>query len=60
MNHLKQFNSEEIKVLLTLDPQPMKYIFKAEFEKALKQFNNNQVKNNSNYIKGKVYELLGN
>ena len=43
--HLTQFGTEEIKVLLTLDPKPMKQSLKENFERALKKYNkDNKVK----------------
>lgn len=38
-NHLKQFGTEDIKVLLTLDPKPMKEKLKAEMAQEIKQYN---------------------
>lgn len=42
INHLHQFRNEEIKVLMTLDPKPMQMEFKKNFEKRLKQYNDEQ------------------
>lgn len=39
VNHLEQFEQEEIKVLLTLDPKPMQKNLKIQFEKELEQYN---------------------
>lgn len=39
LRHLSQFSNEEIKVLMTLDPRPMKKDFCEEFEKELKLYN---------------------
>lgn len=39
MNHLKQFGSEDIKVLLTLDPKPMKPALLQEMAVELKKYN---------------------
>jgi hypothetical protein len=39
INHLNQFGSEEIKVLLTIDPKPMKKALYDEFAAELKQYN---------------------
>lgn len=39
VNHLKQFGTEDIKVLLTLDPKPMKEKLKAEMAQEIKQYN---------------------
>lgn len=39
LRHLSQFSNEEIKVLMTLDPRPMKKDFLEEFEKELKLYN---------------------
>lgn len=39
VNHLKQFGTEDIKVLLTLDPKPMKEKLRIEIEQAIKQYN---------------------
>ena len=38
-NHLGEFAGEEIKVLLTIDPKPMKEKFRTEFEEKLKSYN---------------------
>lgn len=40
MNHLKQFGAEDIKVLLTLDPKPMKRQLYDEMAVELKKYNN--------------------
>jgi hypothetical protein len=39
INHLNQFGSEEIKVLLTIDPKPMKKSLYDEFAAELKKYN---------------------
>lgn len=39
MNHLKQFGSEDIKVLLTIDPKPMKADLFAEMASEIKKYN---------------------
>lgn len=39
INHLSEFGTEEIKVLLTLDPKPMEESVKAAFEKKLCAYN---------------------
>ena len=39
VNHLKQFGTEDIKVLLTLDPKPMKEKLMAEMAQEIKQYN---------------------
>ena len=39
VNHLKQFGTEDIKVLLTLDPKPMKEKLKDEMVQEIKQYN---------------------
>lgn len=39
VNHLKQFGTEDIKVLLTLDPKPMKEKLMAEIAQEIKQYN---------------------
>ena len=39
VHHLKQFGTEDIKVLLTLDPKPMKEKLKVEMEQEIKQYN---------------------
>lgn len=39
MNHLKQFGSEDIKVLLTIDPKPMKADLYAEMSSEIKKYN---------------------
>ena len=41
--HLTQFGTEEIKVLLTLDPKPMKQSLKENFERALKKYNKDNI-----------------
>lgn len=43
LNHLKQFNTEEIKVLLTLDPLPIKTNFLEEFKKSLEEYNSQNI-----------------
>ena len=39
VNHLNQFGAEDIKVLLTIDPKPMKRQLSDELEEELKKFN---------------------
>lgn len=39
LNHLQQFGAEEMKVLLTLDPKPMKKTLYDEFAVELKKYN---------------------
>ena len=39
VNHLKEFGSEDIKVLLTLDPRPMKQQLFDEMTVELKKYN---------------------
>lgn len=39
MNHLKQFGSEDIKVLLTIDPKPMKVELFSEMASEIKKYN---------------------
>lgn len=41
--HLLQFGTEEIKVLLTLDPRPMKQFLRDSFDVALKKFNSEMI-----------------
>lgn len=45
-NHLEQFGAEDIKVLLTLDPEPMKDDVKKEVEKSIEAY---WKENNGNY-----------
>lgn len=44
MNHLKQFGSEDIKVLLTIDPKPMKADLFAEMASEIKKYNADNIK----------------
>lgn len=44
VNHLKQFGSEDIKVLLTLDPKPMKQDLFAEMALEVKKYNTENIK----------------
>lgn len=43
IKHLSQFGSEEIKVLLTLDPKPMKQALFDRFGTALKEYNSQKI-----------------
>ena len=43
MNHLKQFGTEDIKVLLTLDPKPMKDQLHKELDKDIKKYNTDNI-----------------
>lgn len=38
MNHLKQFGTEDIKVLMTLDPKPMKEKLRLEMDASIQQY----------------------
>lgn len=43
MNHLSQFGTENIKVLMTLDPRPMSEKLKNDLEADLKQYNSQNI-----------------
>ncbi len=50
-NHLEKFGSEEIKVLLTIDPKPMDSNLKDQFEQYLEKYNDNLSKQKLKAIK---------
>lgn len=50
-NHLEKFGSEEVKVLLTIDPKPMDSNLKDKFEQYLEKYNGNLSKHKLKPIK---------
>lgn len=51
LNHLNQFDKEDIKVLLTLDPRPMDKRLYAELEEEICVFNSERLQDNTSPVK---------